>query len=570
MKKGNKIIITLLFATSIISCKNNDNLQTICNPLNIGYQFENNEVIHRDICAPCVVYYKNTYYLFASYIQGGYFSSEDLIHWKFISSNLPKDVTDPTVVEINDRLYLTCSFRTSTIFTTNAPESGIWEIATENFPYNVSQPMLFYDEERLFMYSGMGSLGTLSGIEIDPHTWCPIDSFIPLITTHKENGWEIPGDNNEWTLNPTWIEGAWMTKHSDTYYLLYATPSGYLKSLNDGVYVSNTPMGPFKQARHNPFSYKPEGFITGAGNGCIFQDQYGNYWHLGTSPISTKHIFERRLALHPVFFDNDGISYTYTGWGDYPMIIPKKKINSPQELQPEWMLLSYLKRTEASSEVRHYPACCAVDENIRSWWSAQTGNKGEYLTVDLGESCKVNAIQINFADHDFTLSECRDSLLYYQYQIEASDDNKHWSVIADRSHNQQNAPHDYIQLEKPVRKRYIKITNLHCPAGKFSLSGFRIFGKAEKPLPSKADFYMTVRDSTDRRKVILKWKPIDNATGYAIRYGIAPDKLYHQYLVYDDTEITIRSLQASQSYYFTIDSFNEGGITHNEKTLLLK
>ena len=162
------------------------------------------------------------------------------------------------------------------------------------------------------------------------------------------------------------------------------------------------------------------------------------------------------------------------------MIVPKKKISSPQELFPGWMLLSYQKRAEASSEVRYYPACCAVDENIRSWWSAQTGNKGEYLTVDLGGTCRVNAIQVNFADHDFTVSRCRDSLLYYQYQIEASNDNKYWSVIADRSHNQQDAPHDYIQLEKPIRKRYIKITNLHCPAGKFSLSGFRIFGKAEK------------------------------------------------------------------------------------------
>ena len=102
------------------------------------------------------------------------------------------------------------------------------------------------------------------------------------------------------------------------------------------------------------------------------------------------------------------------------------------------------------------------------------------------------------------------------------------------------------------------------------VSGFRIFGKAEKASPEKTDFYVTVRDSTDRRKVILKWKATNDATGYAIRYGIAPEKLYHQYLVYDDTEITIRSLQSSQSYYFTIDSFNEGGITHNETTTLLK
>lgn len=569
MKKNNKTIGALLFAISLASCANTtDHIETICNPLNIGYQFETKGTLRRDISTPCIVLYKDAYYLFSSHTEGC-FRSEDLLHWKFVPTNLPANASDPTVVKINRTLYFASSFN-STIWKTNYPESGKWEIETDSFPCKVAQPMLFHDNGRLFLYSGMGSAGFLSGVELDPQTWCPVDSSIVLISTHQENGWEVPGSYNEGAANRTWIDGAWMTRHNGKYYLQYATPGAFLKSLNDGVYVSDTPMGPFELAAHNPFAYKPEGFTTGAGSGCVFQDKYGNYWHLGTSPIATKDIFERRLVMHPAFFDNDGLFYAYTGWGDYPMIVPKKKINSPQELQPEWMLLSYLKRTETSSEVRHYPACCAVDENIRSWWSAQTGNKGEYLTVDLGESCKVNAIQVNFADHDFTVLRCRDSLLYYQYQIEASDDNKHWKVIADRSHNQQNAPHDYIQLEKPVRKRYIKITNLHCPAGKFSLSGFRIFGKAEKSLPSKADFYMTVRDSTDRRKVMLKWKPIDNATGYAIHYGIAPDKLYHQYLVYDNTEITIRSLQSSQSYYFTIDSFNEGGITHNETTILLK
>mgnify|MGYP000316205541 CR=1 FL=1 len=38
----------------------------------------------------------------------------------------------------------------------------------------------------------------------------------------------------------------------------------------------------------------------------------------------------------------------------------------------------------------------------------------------------------------------------------------------------------------------------------------------------------------------------------------------------DDTELTIRSLQADRSYYFTIDSFNEGGITCGEKQSLIK
>ena len=36
-------------------------------------------------------------------------------------------------------------------------------------------------------------------------------------------------------------------------------------------------------------------------------------------------------------------------------------------------------------------------------------------------------------------------------------------------------------------------------------------------------------------------------------------------MVYDDTELMIGSLQTEQTYYFAIDSFNEGGITRGRK-----
>lgn len=85
------------------------------------------------------------------------------------------------------------------------------------------------------------------------------------------------------------------------------------------------PLGPFTLLKHNPFSYKPEGFVNGTGHGSTFQDLYGNYWNIGTSTISRRHMFERRISLYPTFFDKDGDVYAYTAWGDYPMIVPDKK-----------------------------------------------------------------------------------------------------------------------------------------------------------------------------------------------------------------------------------------------------
>ena len=148
--------------------------------------------------------------------------------------------------------------------------------------------------------------------------------------------------------------------------------------------IADNPLGPFKLASNNPCSSKPEGFINGAGHSSTFQDKYGNYWHISTMTISQKHMFERRLGLFPMFFDNDGILYTYTGFGDLPFTIPQKKISGPDELFSQWMLLSYKKPVEVSSELPDHPKNFASDEDIRTYWSAKTGNPGEFMTVDLG------------------------------------------------------------------------------------------------------------------------------------------------------------------------------------------
>lgn len=83
-----------------------------------------------------------------------------------------------------------------------------------------------------------------------------------------------------------------MNQYKGKYYLQYAVPGTEFKSYSNGVYVSENPLGPFTLLKHNPFSYKPEGFVNGTGHGSTFQDLYGNYWNIGTSTISRRHMFE--------------------------------------------------------------------------------------------------------------------------------------------------------------------------------------------------------------------------------------------------------------------------------------
>jgi xylan 1,4-beta-xylosidase len=59
-------------------------------------------------------------------------------------------------------------------------------------------------------------------------------------------------------------------------------------------------------------------------------------------------------------------------------------------------------------------------------------------------------------------------------------DGKKWTILADKSNNKTDVPHDYIELEKPVQARIIKLENIHMPTGKFAISGLRVFGNGNR------------------------------------------------------------------------------------------
>jgi hypothetical protein len=52
--------------------------------------------------------------------------------------------------------------------------------------------------------------------------------------------------------------------------------------------------------------------------------------------------------------------------------------------------------------------------------------------------------------------------------------------LQDKSKNRTDVPHDYIELQKPVETRYIKMVNVHMADGKFAISGLRVFRKRQR------------------------------------------------------------------------------------------
>ena len=86
-------------------------------------------------------------------------------------------------------------------------------------------------------------------------------------------------------------------------------------------------------------------------------------------------------------------------------------------------------------------------------------------------------------------------------------------------------------------------------------------------VPSKVNDFKIVRSTNDRCIVNLKWNKSPDAVGFNIRYGTGKDKLYHNYEVLSADSVTIRSLNSLSKYYFTIDAFNENGISKNNKVI---
>jgi hypothetical protein len=548
---------------SFLSAPRHD--KTFAAPMDLPYRFRPEEPSRREAADPTIIVARGEYWLFASK-SGGYWHSKDLQNWTFVvPTGLPLEDYAPDVQEIDGKFYYTAC-NSKALYVTDDPAKGVWTKAAE-LP-DVSDPALFLDDDgRLYLYSGTSSKTPLNVKELDrKHGFAVLRSQdLPESRDTIHRGYEVDGDNNDKPKMGTWIEGSWMTKHGDKYYLQYAAPATAMKIYADGVLVGDSPMGPFKMPSWSPMSLKPGGFIAGAGHGSTFQGLDGRWWHVSTMTISVRHSFERRLGLFPTEFLPDGQLIADTYLADYPHNWSDRKLTG-------WMLLSLKKPVTASSSLEGHSPEKAVDEEVRDWWSAKTGDPGEFLTVDLGHVQTVHAVQINFADEgSMRLGRATEP---YLYVLEGSNDGKVWSDLVDHRSAGRDAPDDYEELASATQARYVRITNVRSPNGaKFSLSGLRVFGDGVGPKPQRVTGVTVGRSATepsDGRVAEIRWQPAVNADFYIIRYGVAKDRLLGSYQVYGATSYEVRSLNSGVPYYFTVDAVNSAGVASGRTVVELQ
>lgn len=542
-------------------------MPTFCNPINLDYGYcpipnFSSQGRHRATADPVIVTYQGDYYLFSTN-QNGYWHSPDMLNWTFVRRSFLKpgqdtydDLCAPTAWVMNGALYVIGSTYTYDfpIWVSRDPKANRWEQAVSSFKPGGWDPAFFLDDDgRLYFYHGSGNTNPIYGFEVDPNTFEMIGERKPLIWLDDANhGWERFGEHYDNVVLRPFVEGAWMDKHGGRYYLQYAAPGTEFSGYADGVYVGDSPLGPFRYQRHNPFSLNLGGYTRGAGHGCSFRSLNGLWFHVSTISISVKNNFERRIGIWPAGFDEDGILYCDTSYGDYPRDLATGGLKG-------WMLLNYAKPVSASSWLPAFPPNLAVDENIRTYWSASTGDAGEWLQSDLGSVCRVHAVQVNYADQDAELLGKVDGICH-RYEILASVDGRDWFTMVDKKTSLRDVPHDYVELESPAEARFVKIVNRQVPTGKFALSGLRVFGLGRCAKPAAVRDFTALRGASEPRSAWLKWRQSEDAVGFTVFYGIAPDKLYTAVTVYSANELFLHTLGRDEEYWFAIEAFNEAGI----------
>jgi xylan 1,4-beta-xylosidase len=232
--------------------------KTYCNPVNIDYGYcpiPNFTVSgkHRATADPVIVAYKGDYYLFSTN-QWGYWWSSDLNHWNFISRSFLKpyhkvydDLCAPAVWVQNDTMLVFGSTYSTNfpVWMSTNPKANEWKEAIDSLSIGGWDPDFFVDDNgKLYMYNGSSNSYPVYGIEMKRKTLNPVGTRKELLLLNPDRfGWHRFGEYYDNTFLDPFIEGAWMTKHNNKYYLQYGAPGTEFSGYADGVAGSDQQIG---------------------------------------------------------------------------------------------------------------------------------------------------------------------------------------------------------------------------------------------------------------------------------------------------------------------------------------
>ncbi len=466
---------------------------TYCNPLPIPdyprgrlcWESEDLRREWRELADPSVLYYDNKWYLYPSSELA--YITRDFVHWEHHRVE-PNDIGyAPTALYHDKQFYLlACG---SHLYRSDSPLGPFKDIGslldTNGKEIQTLDPMLFADDDNsVYLYWGCSICGGIYGAQLDPK------DLRQLVTDRKtlfkynpDHRWERFGDFNE-DKNTSFIEGPWMFKHNNTYYLTYAAGGTTWKTYAMGCYKSEKPLGPFIYQKRNPILRNATGLVNGTAHGCIVGGPGNTIWAFYTCSARITHGFERRIGMDPAGIDENGDLYvkeaTETPQWAPGIVVDPEKTNSTG-LLPVTVNKVYHVSTEKDGRSGQY----AIDNNLRTFWEPELDDENPWIEVELTNRPRrhyffeVSAGRICWIEPNLNHKKGNIARpIKYKIEVCQNLEKNHWRVVVDKTDNNKDMFIDY-QTFSPIRAQKVRLIvtarSTHINVG---ISDFTVFGKA--------------------------------------------------------------------------------------------
>jgi len=463
-----------------------------------------------------VIREKDKYYMYCT--GGGAWVSGDLVNWEYhaVQGRVP---VAPDVVKYNGYFYM-CGNNDNggDLFRSTDPlgpfeDLGPWKNtgdATTGWA-NAFDMKIFVDtDNKPYLYFPGRAEKGIYVVPLKPDDLTTFEGTPKhLFAFDPDHIWERYGEMNEYP-DVSWVEGPWIFKHGDTYYLQYSASGTQWKTYATGMYKGPGATGPFTYQPTNPLLRKTDGVVTGPGHGCAVQAPDGTWWQFYTIVFGNPP-GGRRIGMDPYGFDKDGNAFVHgptetPQWA--PGVIPDPAEHNDSGSIPVTInkLRAMNAQSSFSSQKPGHDAAYAIDNSNGTWWEPADDDAQPTLTVDLSPATRFDPVQT------FTIDSAR--ILFnggggaggrggrgagrgaapvpvptasapagppvsaYQYKIEASADGQTYQVVLDRTGNAVSRNTVFDEFP-PTTARFVRLTVTNWPrnGGPLGVIEFTVFGK---------------------------------------------------------------------------------------------
>ena len=434
---------------------------------------------YRSISDPSVIYYDGKWILYPSYAVA--WVTEDFVHWKHVDIGVPHMRYSPAITQFRGKWYLG-GHGMSELYCADEP-TGPFVLCGHitNIHGGIESPMdtcFLADGDRLYLYwvqcaapapgENVEMVTRTVGVELDPEKpWQMLHEPVTLNQFDPNIAWQRTGEYHQ-NRRMGWIEGQWMKKIGNRYYLLYSGSGTEFSTYVNGIAISDEgPLTGFRpQKNHDPFTYKRHGLTRGAGHGCLVDGPNGTLWTFYTNIFCMNHLYERRISMDPVGIDEDGELYC-PACTDTPQFAPGVLPHPENGNDAGWLPLTFMQRPTASSHAPGREPIYASDESILTWWQPAADDTAPVITFRLGE-CSwyyVRSVRLIWRDIGMeTLENIHPGP--FRYVVEYSQDPglNTWQTLIDASENTEDLCIDYREVDA-VPAFGIRLRILGAPEG---------------------------------------------------------------------------------------------------------